>query len=364
MTLLKTHLNSWHHGHATKMTDFAGWEMPFWYAGITTEHLAVRNGAGFFDVGHMGRFFISGPEAEQFLEGMVTNSVAGCLVSGAKYAMVCNEGGGIKDDVTYFRLGGKEFMLVVNASNREKIWGWLMGHLGGRNVEMRDATFGTSMVAVQGPRARAIVENMAGLELSAKWGCSLVDYGGTKTITSGSGYTGEDGFEITVLDSTPEKAEWLVGKLVEGGAVPCGLGCRGTLRLEAGNVLYGHEIDEETTPMEAGLDFAVKFDKGDFIGRDALLDRKKERKLVGAVFGRGIPRDGNELLDWSLKKIGKVTSGAFSPLIKKGIALAYVPADYSGAEVRLDIRGVVHAGKIVKPPFYDTERYGRKRKVS
>lgn len=372
MTLLRTHLNSWHHKHATKMTDFAGWDMPFWYTDITSEHLAVRNSAGFFDVGHMGRFFISGPDAEGFLDHMVTNTVAGCRLFGAKYAMVCNENGGIKDDVTYFRLGEREFMLVVNASNREKIWKWLIEHLEGRNVEMRDATFETSMVAVQGPKARSIVRDLAGKELSAKWGCSLVRYGDIDTITSGSGYTGEDGFEITILDSTQEKAEWLVGKLAGAGVVPCGLGCRGTLRLEAGNVLYGHEIGEEITPIEAGLNFAIKLDKGDFIGREALLKQKEEgatRRLAGLVFERGIPRDGNELLDNNNnneggKKIGDVTSGAFSPLIRKGMALGYVSYDYVGAEAFIKVRGASYPGKIVKPPFYDATRYGRKRATS
>ncbi len=362
----KTHLNSWHQKHATKMTDFAGWDMPFWYADITSEHLAVRNSAGFFDVGHMGRFFLSGPEAEAFLDSMVTNTVAGCPLFGAKYAVVCKENGGILDDVTYFRLGEKEFMLVVNASNREKMWNWLMEHLGGRNVDMRDATFETSMIAVQGPNARKAVEDLAGRELSSKWGCSFVDYGDIRTITSGSGYTGEDGFEITILDSTPEKAEWLVEKLVGAGVVPCGLGCRGTLRLEAGNVLYGHEIGEEITPIDAGLNFALKLDKGcDFIGRDALFKQKNDggatKRLVGLLFERGIPRDGNEILDKRGKIVGKVTSGAFSPLIRKGIALGYVPYDYVEPEAFINVRGVSYPGRIVKTPFYDTALYGRKR---
>lgn len=363
----KTHLNSWHQKHATKMTDFAGWDMPFWYTDMTGEHLAVRNSAGFFDVGHMGRFFISGPDAEGFLDYMVTNTVAGCPLFGAKYATVCNENGGIRDDVTYFRLGEREFMLVVNASNREKIWKWLMEHLEGRNVEMIDATFDTSMIAVQGPKARSIVNDIAGGGgLPAKWGCSRVRYGGiVDTITSGSGYTGEDGFEITILYSTPEKAEWLVEKLVEAGVVPCGLGCRGTLRLEAGNVLYGHEIGEEITPLDAGLNFALKLDKGDFIGRDALIKQKAEgtaRVLAGFLFERGgIPRDGNELMNKAGKKIGNVTSGAFSPLLKKGMALGYIPYDYMEPEAFINVRGASYPGKIVKPPFYDTTRYGRRR---
>lgn len=361
----KTHLNSWHHKHATKMTDFAGWDMPFWYADITSEHLAVRNSAGLFDVGHMGRFFISGPDAEGFLDFMVTNTVAGCPLFGAKYAVACNERGGIRDDVTYFRLGEKEFMLVVNASNREKMWKWLIEHLDGRNVEMKDATFDTSMIAVQGPKARSIVSDMAGKELSAKWGCSRVRYGDIDTITSGSGYTGEDGFEITILGSAPEKAEWLVEKLAGAGVVPCGLGCRGTLRLEAGNVLYGHEISEEITPIEAGLNFALKLDKGDFIGKEALLAQKERgvsRRPVGLLFERGgIPRDGNDLMDKTGKKIGNVTSGAFSPLIRKGIALGYVSYDHVEPEVFLDVRGTRCPGIIVKPPFYDTTKYGRKR---
>ncbi len=361
----KTHLNSWHQKHATKMTDFAGWDMPLWYTDITSEHLAVRNSAGFFDVGHMGRFFISGPDAETFLDFMVTNTVAGCPLFGAKYAVACNEKGGIRDDVTYFRLGEREFMLVVNASNREKMWKWLMEHLGGRNVEMIDATFDTSMIAVQGPNARKKVEDIAERELSSKWGCSFVDYGDIRTITSGSGYTGEDGFEITILDSTLEKAEWLVEKLAGAGVVPCGLGCRGTLRLEAGNVLYGHEIGEEITPLDAGLNFALKLDKGcDFVGKEALLAQKERgvsRRLVGLLFDRGIPRDGNDILDKSGKIVGKVTSGAFSPLIRKGIALAYMPYDYVEPEAFISVRGASYPGKIVKPPFYDASIYGRRR---
>lgn len=347
------------------MVEFAGWEMPIWYKDIASEHMTVRNSCGIFDVSHMGRFFVQGQDAVPFLEKVFTNYVSKSQQYQIKYCVACNDKGGILDDITYFNLGEK-FMVVVNASNREKMFSWFGRQKTGFKVSLEDKTLETSMIAVQGPKAEGIVQKLADVNLAEmkKWKCGYARYGDIETITSGTGYTGENGFEITVLNSSRQKAEKLVNLLFETGKgqiAPCGLGARDTLRLEAGNVLYGHEIDESTTPLEAGLGFVVKFDK-DFIGKPALANFKPKKVRVGFEVEKGIPRQGYDILK-SGKVIGKVTSGTFSPLLKQGIGMGFVPPELAavGETLEISIRGKGFPAKIVDMPFYDATKYGRKR---
>ena len=364
------------------MVEFVGWYMPLWYedtGGIIKEHMAVRESVGIFDVTHMGRFLISGSGAESFLQYVTTNNVKRLKKLGqGHYSVVCNEKGGIKDDITLFRIEDNKYVMVTNAVNREKIYKWFKAKSQDFDVKIEDISDITCMFAVQGPKARSTLEKLASDDLSGikRYWCILTKLGGYNTIVSRSGYTGEDGFEIIMLDvpfSEKEKAVDLWEKILkagkEYGIKPCGLGARDTLRLEAGMVLYGNDIDENISPLEARLGFVVKFKKGDFIGREALLRQKEEgvkRKRVGLeLFGRRVPRHGYEILRGN-EKIGYVTSGAFSPILEKGIGLGLVNSEYTqtGEVVQINIRGKFVDAKIVKWPFYDTEKYGYTRKES
>jgi len=379
MVLRKTHLYEWHKERA-KMVEFVGWCMPLWYkdtGGIVKEHLAVREKVGIFDVTHMGRFLISGGDAEGFLQHVTTNNVKRLKKLGqGQYSVVCNEKGGIKDDVTLFKIEDNKYVMVTNAVNREKIYKWFEVKSQSFDVKIEDVSDATCMFAVQGLKAQSTLEKLTSDDLSEikRYWCMLTKLGGYDTIISRSGYTGEDGFEIIMLDvpySEKEKAVNLWKKILEAGREygikPCGLGARDTLRLEAGMVLYGNDIDEDISPLEARLGFVVKFKKGDFIGREALLKQKKEgirRKRVGLeLSGRRVPRHGYEILKDG-EKIGYVTSGAFSPLLEKGIGLGFVNSEYAQLNeiVQINIRGKLMDAKIVKWPFYDTEKYGYTRK--
>jgi len=379
MDLRKTHLYEWHKKRA-KMVEFVGWYMPLWYedtGGIIKEHLAVRENVGIFDVTHMGRFMVSGSDAEDFLQYVTTNNVKRLKKLGqGQYSVVCNENGGIKDDITLFKIEDNKYVVVVNAVNREKIYNWFKEKSQNFNVKIEDISDVTCMFAVQGPKAQSTLEKLTSDDLSGikRYWCMLTKLGGYDTIVSRSGYTGEDGFEIIMLNvpfPEKEKAVDLWEKILEAGTEhgikPCGLGARDTLRLEAGMVLYGNDIDETISPLEAGLRFVVKFKKGDFIGRGALLKQKEEglkRKRVGLkLSGRRVPRHGYEILK-DHEKIGYVTSGAFSPILERGIGFGLINSEYAQVDetVKINIRGKLVDAKIVKWPFYDIERYGYNRK--
>jgi len=364
------------------MVEFVGWYMPLWYedtGGIIKEHMAVRESVGIFDVTHMGRFLISGSGAESFLQYVTTNNVKRLKKLGqGHYSVVCNEKGGIKDDITLFRIEDNKYVMVTNAVNREKIYKWFKVKSQDFDVKIEDISDITCMFAVQGPKAQPTLEKLTSDDLSGikRYWCILTKLEGYNTIVSRSGYTGEDGFEIIMLDvpfSEKEKAVDLWEKILKAGKEyrikPCGLGARDTLRLEAGMVLYGNDIDENISPLEARLGFVVKFKKGDFIGREALLRQKEEgvkRKRVGLeLFGRRVPRHGYEILKDN-EKIGYVTSGVFSPILEKGIGLGLVSSEYAqtGEVVQINIKGKLVDAKIVKWPFYDTEKYGYTRKES
>ena len=375
--LKRTHFYSFHVGKA-RMGEFAGFEMPLWYEGIIPEHMAVREAVGVFDVSHMGRVAVEGPDAGAFLNYVLTSDVRALRPGRSAYSLMCNERGGIIDDVVVLRRSGDAFLLVVNAANRSKDLGWLAKHAEGWDVAIRDLSDNVAMMAVQGPRALDVVEPLCDKPVSGlKWH-SFTDacISGAEVLVARMGYTGEDGFEIYIWDvhvEEPEKALRIWDAVLEAGHEfgirPCGLGARDTLRLEAGYRLYGADMDERTTPFEAGLSFAVDLDKGDFIGREALLEEAEEGpdKVLACItlLERGVPRHGHKVLDAGGREVGWVTSGTFSPLLKCGIALAYVRPELSepGTELLVDLRARRARALVVKPPFYDPAKYGRKRRA-
>ena len=324
------------------MVEFGGWEMPIQYVGIPDEHQTVRNQAGIFDVSHMGRLNFAGEEALDLLQHVCSNDAASMKDFQVRYNLICNEQGGILDDVLVYRWP-YGWSMVVNASNRQKIFDWLEQHKGSRNVEIEDRTLQTCMLAVQGPRAIEMCKDLVETNVSELkyYFAAPTQYLGQPCIVSRTGYTGEDGVEIIVGS---EYALQMWEDLVSRGAKACGLGARDTLRLEAGMPLYGHELTEEIDPFQAGLQWAVKLSKGDSLSREALEQRKEDsslRRRVGLQLpGRRIAREGTNVIQEG-KIVGSVTSGTFSPTLQKPIAMAYVDSDCVevGTELAVDIRG-------------------------
>ena len=371
---LRTHLFNFHQKHG-RLVDFAGFEMPESYEGIIPEHLAVRNEVGMFDVTHMGRCVVEGTDAAIFLNYILTRDLVSASVGQGRYSVMCNERGGIIDDLVVFRLGEEQFLLVYNASNRKKDYAWVIDHARSFQSQITDISDEVVMFAVQGPKAVNALQSIADTDLSGirYYRGSWMTLGEEEVFVSRTGYTGEDGFEIFLWD-TPlaksERAERLWQTILEAGQEfgikPCGLGARDTLRIEAGMCLYGNDIDENTTPVEAGMDFVVQFEKEDFIGKEALLKQKAEgvrRVLVGIrALERGIPRAGGKIISQG-KEIGQLTSGTFSPLLRYGIGMGYVPPEYAQIGTRVDVltRKTPFHAEIVNMPFYDTARYGRRR---
>ena len=348
------------------MTLFAGFEMPLWYKGIIPEHLAVRNSVGIFDITHMGRAIITGPEAEKFLNYVSTNDVSKLTPLSAQYSTLCNEKGGIKDDFVISKLEKDKFLMVYNASNRAKDYEWLTLHAKKFDVKVEDASDNIAMFAVQGPKAEETLQKISTEDLSqiGRFKCGWTKLADMQVFLSRTGYTGEDGFEIFVWNSpisNPEKAVKVWNSILEAGREfgiqPCGLGARDTLRLEAGMCLYGNDIDEDITPLEARISFVVKFDKDEFIGKEALLKQKEEglkRRRIGIkMLERGIPRKGYGIYK-NGEKIGEITSGTFSPFLENGIGMGYVKIEYDneGEKVTVDIRGKQLKAEIIKLPFY------------
>jgi len=378
MTLRRTQLYEYHREHG-RLIEFAGFEMPVWYEGIIPEHNAVRNAVGIFDTSHMGRMRAEGPDAERFLNYVVTNNVSTLEPGRGLYTVMCNERGGIVDDLIIYKLTPDHFFVVYNASNREKDFNWFLRHSEGFDVELKDVSDEIAMIAVQGPKALRTLEKISSRPLSDVERFQIVELelSGVEAMAARTGYTGEDGFEVFIFDATPDRPEkalkvWdsLLEAGEEFGIKPCGLGARDSLRLEAGLCLYGNDIDEDINPLEARLRWVVKFKKpSDFIGREALLRIREEgvkRFRVGIKMEeRGIPRKGYEIWDGEgRQKIGVVTSGGYSPTLNVGIAMGYVPREYRklGTPVRINIRGRLAGGKIVKfHPFYDETKYGWRR---
>ncbi|MGB9134832.1 MAG: glycine cleavage system aminomethyltransferase GcvT [Candidatus Bathyarchaeia archaeon] len=371
----KTHLYDFHAQHG-KLVSFAEFEMPIWYKGIIPEHLAVRNGVGIFDVTHMGRVAITGVDAEAFLNYVTTNDVSALEPLDAQYSLMCNERGGVKDDFVLSRQEKSRFFMVYNATNRNKNYQWLTEQASGFDVKVEDLSDNIAMFAVQGPRAQETLQKAVTNDLSSikRFKCGWTKLAGLEAFVSRTGYTGEDGFEVFILDtpvSSPERAVKAWNTILEAGTEfalePCGLGARDTLRLEAGLCLYGNDIDEDTTPLEARISFVVKLQKERFIGKEALVKQKAEgvnRTRVGLrMLEAGIPRQKQEVFKDG-EKIGCTTSGTFSPLLKLGVAIAYVKTDSvaEGDTVAIMIRGKPVRAQVAKFPLYDPNKYGSTRK--
>lgn len=363
-----TQLFSYHRKHA-QLTEFAGYEMPLWYTTTSEEHLAVRNSSGIFDVSHMGRVEIKGTAATSFLEGVVPTAVKTQPPGKAFYTLLLNERGGIIDDLIIMRLSDEHYVLVVNAANKEADLSHLRSCSPGPNLEIADFTSASVMIAVQGPKAAASLQPLADLDLSQlkRFRFSETRVLGNRALVSRTGYTGEDGFEVILFDSTndnPEKALRVWEGLAHSSS-PCGLGARDSLRLEAGFPLHGVDIDPRTNPFEADLSWVISAGKGDYVGSKALSESKSPPDFVrrGIVLGRGIPRHGFDVLSDS-GKVGVVTSGTFSPILRRGIALGRMDQNSSGlgAKVRVMVRDSEVESTVVKPPFYDEQAYGWRRR--
>jgi aminomethyltransferase len=355
---LRTPLYDTHVRAGARMVEFAGWDMPVQYEGILAEHEAVRTRVGLFDVSHMGEVVFRGPKALEALSRAFTNDLGKTADGQAQYGCLCRETGGIVDDVVVYRRAADDLLVCVNASNRQKDFEWLAAHAGGADV--RNESDDWAQLALQGPLAAQLLQRLTNVNLSAlrTYRFAQGEVAGIRCIVARTGYTGEDGFE---LFCAPNEAARLWGELMEAGQheriAPCGLGARDSLRLEMAYRLYGSDMDDSTTPLEAGLGWVVKLDKGDFVGRDALVRQREQglaRKLVGFVLtdpgiaGHGYPviQDG--------RKVGEVTSGTKSPSLGTSIGLGYVPPALAaeGSTFGVEIRGRAAAARAVKTPFY------------
>ena len=355
----RTPLHDAHLAAGGKLVEFAGWEMPVQYSGVLQEHRAVRTAAGLFDVSHMGEFRVTGEGAEAFLQAMTPNDVAKLRPGRIHYSGLLTEKGTYVDDLLVYRLAEDEFLLVVNAANAEKDFAWLVQHEA-PGVALEDVSSDFGLIALQGPRAETILAGLTDADLPAIRYYAFVqaEVEGRHAIISRTGYTGEDGFELYMApDDTPTIWDRLLDAGGSEGLVPAGLGARDTLRMEAAMALYGHEIDDTITPLEAGLQWVVKLEGADFIGRQALIDMQEaglSRKLVGFnVEGRGIARQGHKVVADG-EEVGFVTSGTFSPTLEKALGMAYVPVAMAqpGTPLSLDVRGKLVPAVVVELPFY------------
>ena len=356
----KTPLYEAHKKAGGKIVPFAGFLLPVQYGtGVIKEHMAVRQEVGIFDVSHMGEIILKGPDALANLNMILTNDFTNMTVGQARYSPMCNDKGGTVDDLIVYKIGEEEYFLVVNAANKDKDARWIEDHLEG-NVDFTDASDSYGQIAVQGPKAMEVMKKISSEgSLPEKYYHMAVDaeVAGVPCMVSTTGYTGEDGVEIYLPSN---KAEEVWNALLEAGEefglIPCGLGARDTLRMEAGMPLYGHEMDEEISPLEAGLGFAVKMKKDDFIGK-AAMESAGEPDFVRVgmeVTGRGIVREHQDVYDADGKKIGMSTSGTKCPCFEKPIAMARVPKEYSqiGTKLNVDVRGRMVECEVIKLPFY------------
>jgi aminomethyltransferase len=366
--LKKTPLNEAHRRLGGRMVDFGGWDMPVQYpAGTIEEHLRTRTHAGLFDVSHMGEIEVTGPDAISFVNRITSNDVSKLVDGQAHYSALTTPEGTVVDDLLVYRFAEDRLMLVVNAGTTEKDWDWITSARGGENLELRNTSSSYCQIALQGPDALDILKPLTDVSLSdiKYYHFTEGQVDGVAAIVSRTGYTGEDGFEIY---AAADRAEQIWNKLLDAGRfgsddgiLCCGLAARNTLRLEAGMALYGHEIDESTTLLEANLGWICKLNKGEFTGREVLAKQKESgitRRLIGFEMSeRGIARDGQDVVI-NDARVGKVTSGSPAPYLKKNIGMAYVPAALAkeGTEIQIDVRGRLIGAQIVKTPFYKRAR--------
>jgi aminomethyltransferase len=352
-TLKRTPLYDRHVAAGARLVPFAGWEMPVQYAGIREEHVAVRRGVGVFDVSHMGEVETTGPDAERFLQRVLSNDVARIAVDGAQYSVMCRENGGVLDDLFTYR-HGDGFLTVTNASNHERDLAWMRRQARGYDVTVHDRLHEYAMLAVQGPKARELMAGLVDGELPKRFRTARLKVAGAPgTLVCGTGYTGEDGVELLIA---PGYATTVWDALMAAGASPIGLGARDTLRLEVCFHLYGNDLTEERGPIEAGLGWCCKEDTG-FVGADAVRavrDQGPDEKLVPfAMTGPGIARQGNPVTGG-----GEVTSGTMSPCLGQGIGMAYVPTGKAepGTPIEIDVRGRPRQAEVRAKPLYSKER--------
>jgi len=352
-TLKRTPLHDRHAAAGARLVPFAGWEMPVQYAGIREEHMAVRQRVGVFDVSHMGEVETKGPDAEAFLQRVVSNDVAKIAQDGAQYSVLCRDDGGVLDDLFSYRLGPDRFLTVTNASNHEKDLAWLRRHAEPFDVELHDRLHDYAMLAVQGPAARELVGSLADGELPRRFRTAeLTVAGAPGVLVAGTGYTGEDGVELLLA---PEHAAAVWDALTERGATPVGLGARDTLRLEVCFHLYGNDLMETRGPIEAGLGWCCKEDTG-FIGAEAVRQAREagtpEQLVPFVLTGPGIARQGNPVVGG-----GEVTSGTLSPCLGVGIGMAYLPSGETepGTPFEIDVRGKTRPAEVRSKPLYSKE---------
>ena len=363
--LKKTPLNAAHRDLGGKMVDFGGWDMPVQYpAGVIEEHMATRTRAGLFDVSHMGEIWVEGHDAIAFVNRLTTNDVTKLVDGQAHYSALTNEKGGVVDDLLVYRFGQDKLLLVVNAGTTEKDWDWITSHKQDENITLTNASADYCQIAVQGPEAVDIVKSLTDTNLDEikyyHFTTGRVD--DVESIISRTGYTGEDGFEVY---ADAKFAVQLWNKLLETGKsvgiLPCGLAARNTLRLESAMSLYGHELSDDITTLEANLGWITKLQKGDFIGSDALKKKKESgltRKIVGFEMTQpGIARDECDVYIDD-KRVGYVTSGSPAPFLKKNIGLAFLPVEFAndGQEIKIDVRGKHLSAKVVPTPFYKRQK--------
>ncbi len=334
------------------MLDFHGWDMPLQYSGIVDEHINVRTRGGLFDVSHMGRMEVKGPKALDCLQNLVTNDVSRLNDWQALYSPICYDNGGIVDDVIVYRISKERFLVVVNASNRKKDFEWMNNH--SRSAEIDDVSDKVALLALQGPLAQSTLQKLVSIDLNnlRQFDLSAATISNISCMISRTGYTGEDGFEIFFDSSWLEIWDKIIHAGEEFGIKPAGLGARDTLRLEAGLMLYGNDIDENTTPLEVPLKWTVKFEK-DFIGKHALASQQVRRKLVGfEVVEKRIARQGNKVFVEGVE-VGFVTSGSFSPTFRKSIGFCFVPTQVAiNDPVDIDVGGKLYKAKVTSTRFY------------
>jgi len=352
---MRTPLYEKHVEAGAKIIPFAGWEMPVQYEGVRDEHMAVRTHAGMFDVSHMGEVEVEGPGALAFLQRVLSNDVATIGPGGAQYSCLCAEDGGVLDDVFAYRLGGDRYLLVTNSANHEADLAWLGRWSRNFDVTVRDVADRYAMLAVQGPHARTIVTGTLGVVLPPRMRVAAVRIGGRPALACGTGYTGEDGVELLIA---PEIAPAIWAELLDGGVVPCGLGARDTLRLEACFHLHGNDLSPDRNPIEAGLGWCCVEATG-FVGAEtvarARAEGTAERLAPFKIEGAGIPRQGNPVLADG-EPAGIVTSGTFSPTLELGIGMAYLRADLAepGTAIEIDVRGKQRAARVASKPLYES----------